>query len=309
MSWLMESDPGSSEPSGRPRLLVTGANGYLGRRVCRRAQAGWVVHALVGPHGESKRDDNRLRCDIRDAAEVEVTLRTVRPDAVIHTAAVNPGGPEEAMISVNASGTRNVAESSASIGARLIHVSTDVVHDGTRAPYDDTAEPTPLYTYARSKAEAEQEVITAHADAVIVRTSLIYGLDQMDRGIATLARRLAAGQRLQLYSDSLRQPIWVETLAEALLRLARLPHVGTVNVAGGQILSREHFIRKTLTWWGVEHEGSVDTIRVADLADPHPLDLTLRLERAHRWLGMRLPGVDEVLAGCSPPADDDTPQD
>jgi len=297
---------GTDGRTGRPRLLVTGANGYLGRRVCRRATPGWVVHALVGPHGEATDDGSRLRCDIRDGAAVAAVIHEVRPDAVIHTAAVNPGGPEKEMMAVNASGTRNVASACTAVAARLVHVSTDVVHDGTRAPYDDTTEPTPLYTYARSKAEAERAVIETQAAAVIVRTSLIYGLDEMDRGAATLARRLATGQRLQLFNDSLRQPIWVETLAQALLRLAGLDRAGTVNVAGEQILTRESFIRKLLTWWGVDHEGRADSVRAADLAAPHPLDLRLRLDRVQRWLDMRLPGVDEVLMGFSPPVDSST---
>ncbi len=63
--------------------------------------------------------------------------------------------------------------------------------------------------------------MAVHQEAAIVRTSLIYGLHQMDNGTRSFAERLRDGREVGLFSDVLRQPVWVETLAAALLELAR----------------------------------------------------------------------------------------
>ena len=118
----------------------------------------------------------------------------------------------------------------------------------------------------------------------------------MDHGTAGFAARLQAGEPVRLFSDVVRQPVWVETLAEALLRLAGNDFAGFLNVAGSQALSRDRFGRAMLEWWDVPGRERIETVRAADLAPAVPPDLRLRLERAKTVLGIELPGVDEVLA-------------
>lgn len=284
------------------RVLVTGAAGYLGRRVCARALG--QRHSLVAIHrglppvglaGEL------TAADITDGDRVARALHLSRPDAVIHTAALNPGqGTPEEMERVNHRGSRNVARAAAEAGAHLVHVSTDMVHDGRSAPYDDDAEPAPINAYGESKAAAERAVIAVAPGAAIVRTSLIYGLHEMDRGTAGFARRLADGEELALFDDVLRQPIWVETLAEALVHLAANGHSGRLNVAGGQVLSREGYGRRLLEWWNVPGRERLTTGRGAAASAGIPLDLRLDLDRARGILGIEIPGVDEVLEQCGP---------
>lgn len=64
-----------------------------------------------------------------------------------------------------------------------------------------------------------------------MRPSPIYGLDEIDSGTASFMARLQTGQPLVLFSDAMRQPIWVESLAAALLKLVDQPWAGTLNVA------------------------------------------------------------------------------
>ena len=232
---------------------------------------------------------------LRGEAAAE-TLAEIRPDAVIHTAAINPGGPEALMDAVNVDGSRRLATAAAEIGARWVQVSTDVVHDGRNAPYADAAEPKPIGAYPRSKAAAERAVLRAVPAAAVVRTSLIYGLDEIDHGTRSFAERLREGRPVRLFSDALRQPIWVETLARALLEIAERDVSGFLNVAGSQVLSREQFGRRMLRWWRIEDRGLVQSFRASKIAPQVPRDLRLRLARARELLATPLPGVDEVLA-------------
>jgi dTDP-4-dehydrorhamnose reductase len=223
-------------------------------------------------------------------------VERLHPTAIIHTAAVNPGqGDDAEMLRVNAGGSGHVAEGALAVGARLVAVSTDIVHDGHGGPYGDEAPPTPINAYGRSKAAGEVAVLEADPSAVVVRTSLMYGLDEMDRGTAGFAERISRGESVALFSDVLRNPVHVDTLSDALLELAQIEYSGVLNVAGGQALSREDFGVRMLSYWGV---GNLDRVRSAlasDISDAIPIDVRLDSSRAENLLGMTFPGVDVVL--------------
>ncbi len=280
----------------REILLVTGGSSYLGRHLTVRAAEKYTVFTTYHHHPDQIRAGQPLPLDLADRAAVLHLFEMVRPQAVIHAAAINPGGDDGAMADVNAAGSGYVAEGAAAVGARLVHVSTDVVHNGQNAPYADDAPPTPLNRYGRSKAAAEAAVAELCPQAVIVRTSLIYGLQEMDRGTAGFAQRLVQGEGLVLFSDVVRQPVWVETLSQALLKLIELDFAGFVNVAGRQALTRAEFGRRMLAYWGVDGLDRITSGRAADVSESIPLDLRLTVERGETLLQMTFPGVDEVLA-------------
>lgn len=279
----------------REILLVTGGSSYLGRHLTVRAAEKYTVFTTYHHHPGQIRAGQPVQLDLADQNAVLRLFETVRPQAVIHAAAINPGGDDDAMVDVNAAGSGYVAAGAVAVGARLVHVSTDVVHNGQNAPYTDDAAPTPLNLYGRSKAAAEAAVAELCPPAAIVRTSLIYGLAEMDRGTAGFAQRLAQGEALMLFSDVIRQPVWVETLSQALLKLVELDFAGIANVAGRQALTREEFGRKLLAYWGIDVAGRITSGRAADVSESIPLDLRLTVEKGETLLQMTFPGVDEAL--------------
>lgn len=278
-------------------VLITGASGYLGRRLVRSAIRDHEVIAVSHSGPSSQSPQGSLSMDVADRSAVANLVAHVRPTAIINTAAVNPGqGDDTTMSRVNVDGARNVAHAAVEAGVRLIHVSTDVVHDGTRGPYSDDVPPSPLQPYGMSKALGESEVQSIAPNATIVRPSLIYGVDEMDRGTAGFAEHIATGERLTLFADVLRNPIWVESLAEALIRFVHVDAPGVLNVAGRQVLSREDFGRKMLAYWNVPDNGLIDTGLAVNVSAAIPRDLRLVSSRAEALLDMSFPGVDDVLA-------------
>jgi len=278
-------------------ILITGGSGYLGRHLCARAVQSLNVFATIHSHADSIKAGEPVQFDLTSRDAVLNLVQDLTPQAIIHTAAINPGqGDEYAMGQVNIKGSRNVAEAAVAVGARLVHVSTDVVHDGRHAPYADDAPPSPLNAYGRSKAAAEAVVAEIDPQAAIVRTSLIYGLAEMDRGTAGFVERLKKGEPLVLFNDVIRQPVWVENLAEALLELTQLEFGGLLNVVGRQAMTREEFGRRMLGWWQVDAGDLLSSGRAADISDTTPLDLRMSVTKAMQLLQMDLLGVDEVLA-------------
>jgi dTDP-4-dehydrorhamnose reductase len=280
----------------RKTLLLTGGSGYLGQHISLKAVERFTLFTGYNSRADQIMAGQPVALNLTHRAETLRIITELKPQAIIHAAAVNPGdGDAEAMWLMNEQGARYVAEAAVAVGARLIHVSTDVVHDGRSAPYADEASPAPLNVYGQSKAAGEAVVRATDPQAAIVRTSLIYGLTVMDRGTAGFVERLKSGQKLVLFNDVIRQPVWVETLAEALLRLVDIDVSGSLNVVGRQALTREAFGRRMLAWWGVEAGDLVQSGRAADISDTIPLDLRMTVDKAEQLLQMTFPGVDDVI--------------
>jgi dTDP-4-dehydrorhamnose reductase len=274
-------------------MLVTGGSGYLGGWVVRLARDDWDVTAtcLSQPVDRSGGDWRQL--DVRDTAMVEALVGEVHPQVIVHTAALNPGQGTD-FDGVNAVGTRHVARAAANVGARLIHISTDVLFDGQKGNYVEEDPPSPVTPYGRSKALAEEEVHNSGAEAVIVRTSLIYGWrPTVARAAQWMFDTLEAGKPLRLFTDEIRCPVWVESLAAAAVELATLPYTSVLNVAGAQALSRYAFGVRLLRFHGVDPRPAVPIPSPPGIS--HPRDCTLDCSRARALLQTPLPGVDEVL--------------
>ena len=202
-------------------LLITGGAGYLGselRRQAPGAHATW--HRTRMPDG--------VHLDVRDADATMRCFLKYGPDVVIHTAYVM--GDADTTVR----GSHNVALAAHRAGARLIHLSTDLVFDGEQgAPYTEDDEPRPVMEYGQQKLEAELLVRRFHPEALIVRTSLLYG--PPDGPQEALARR----DDVTFHTDEIRTPIRVGELAAALLRLTDAG--GILHIAGPEALSRHDF--------------------------------------------------------------------
>ena len=205
-------------------LLVTGGTGYLGGELLRQAAGRPLAATYLSstPRGEAGVD--WIELDVRDAGAVSALLERVRPSAVVHTAYRQEGeGARETTVD----GAAAMAAAAAAVGARLVHLSSDVIFDGTKpSPYDESDAPSPITEYGRAKADAELAVAEAHPEALLARTSLIYGGGGASRH-ERLAIEAARGEGdLGFFDDELRCPVLVHELAAAAARAPRASRAG-----------------------------------------------------------------------------------
>ncbi|MBK8904072.1 MAG: SDR family oxidoreductase [Anaerolineaceae bacterium] len=270
------------------RILITGGSSYLGQRLVPLAcEAGHTVHYTYHQNQPGLPAPGSP-LDIRDETAVHTLVASFQPDVIIHLAGSNRGSDVSSVIRL---GAGSIVWAAQAAGARLLHLSTDSIFSGETAPYDETAVPTPVNAYGRAKADAEA-IVRQQPNSAIVRTSLIYGLHTMDHGTSWMADALAHGQPVTLFSNQIRNPIWVDSLCHALLELAHNSFKGILNVAGRQVLSRADFALRMLDYWQVQPR---DTLTIAPSDNSWPLNCELDLRRATAVLQTPLPGVDEVL--------------
>jgi dTDP-4-dehydrorhamnose reductase len=253
-------------------LLVTGGGGMLGRKLVSLAPSrDWSVRATWFGKRPALRAE-WVQADVRDAEAVAQAMKGV--DAVVHTAYRQA---DDAW-STNVDGSEVVARAAAD--ARLVHLSSDIVFDGTLGHYSEEDTPSPVNDYGRSKAEAELRVADAHPAATIVRTSLIYGTP--DGPQERLARE---GKRF--YVDEFRSPVHVEDLAQAVLEVLDLEFPGPLHIGGSDDISRYDFA----VLLGAD-TGAVE--RSQTTPDRAP-DVTLDSSQAAELLTTRVRGVYDVL--------------
>jgi len=204
------------------RWLVTGAAGMLGRDLT----------ALLTARGEEFTALTRADLDITDGAAAASAISAVKPDVVVNCAAwtaVDAAEENEAeALAVNGHGPANLAAACASLGAVLVHPSTDYVFPGdATVPYAEDAAPAPAGAYGRTKLAGEQAVLAALPDAgYVVRTAWLYGAHGKNfvKTMLRLARRdVAPG----VVADQYGQPTWTADVAAKIYDL-----VGAAAPAG-----------------------------------------------------------------------------
>jgi dTDP-4-dehydrorhamnose reductase len=265
------------------RLFVTGLAGYLGSEIrAQAARRGWrvggTVHERPGPAGAHK-------VDVRDPGAVRAALGAERPQVVVHTAYRR----DEQSVTVE--GARVVAEAAAAAGARLIHLSSDLVFGGGLGrPLTEEDPLDPVLDYGRWKARAEELVLSAHPEALVIRTSLMYGETRPSEH-ERLALRAADGADVAFFTDELHTPVEVGDLAAAILELADADVTGPLHVAGTDAVNRLELARLLVARRGRDP----DALEGRPGGAGRPKDCRLDCSRARALLRTRLRGVREVL--------------
>ncbi|HTT03868.1 MAG TPA: dTDP-4-dehydrorhamnose reductase [Steroidobacteraceae bacterium] len=201
------------------KVLLTGAQGQVGRALSALSPAGVQLHACT------HRD-----LDIGDAAAVHAALERLAPDWIINAGAytaVDRAEAEPALAgTVNASGPEHLAQAAHALPhCRLLQISTDYVFDGTsRAPYRPEDVPNPMSVYGRSKLQGERAVVEVLGQrALILRTAWVYA-PQGHNFVLTMLRLMRERGEVRVVADQFGSPTAAESVARAVwASLARPP--------------------------------------------------------------------------------------
>lgn len=266
------------------RVLVTGAAGQLGRAFAEVAVPRHDLVLLTRPGGATVADG--LPVDLTDPAALADAVRRHRPDWVLHAAAltdVDACERDPALAHrVNALATQAVAQAARNAGAGLVAVSTDYVFDGERGDYRETDVPRPLSAYGRSKLEGERLALAAHPEAIVARTSVVFGPHRKNFFLWLLGE-LRAGRGVRIVRDQRVTPTLSHDLAEQCLALMQARASGIYHTAGASPLSRLEAAQALARRFGLR-DGPITPIRSDELSwlAPRPRDATLNTAKVSR---------------------------
>lgn len=193
-------------------------------------QVGWELQRALAPLGELIALDfdstGELSGDFSQPEAVAATVRLVAPDLIVnaaaHTAVDKAESEADLARLINATTPGRIAQEAKTLGAHLVHYSTDYVFDGSGdAPRDETAATGPLSVYGRTKLEGEQLIAASGATHLIFRTSWVYAA----RGgnfAKTMLKLAKERERLTVIADQIGAPTGAELLADVSAHAARM---------------------------------------------------------------------------------------
>lgn len=288
------------------RVLVTGANGQLGRALTRTLAAG------EGSLGAVPDAFACAEVDAVDVAGLDITdARAVTAwfdgheayDVVFNCAAyTNVDGSEanpELALEVNATGPENLARACEKTGAAFVHMSTDYVFAGNgRVPYVESDTPAPVSVYGYSKLEGEKRALAACARTQVVRTAWMYG--DGHNFVRTMMLLSTNHDEVSVVDDQLGNPTFADDVASELLRIALADEYGVWHCTNEGICSWAELAEAAYEITGaacrVRHCSSAEWQFAHPSSAVRPMFSALENARLARVLGNRMRPWRDALA-------------
>ncbi|MDN3604018.1 SDR family oxidoreductase [Belliella kenyensis] len=233
----------------KKKILITGANGLLGQKLVDLISKDENYDLIPSGLGKSRfptswQIDNWVTLDICKEDQVMDTFEKLRPDFVIHTAAMTKVDQcedhKEKCRELNIHAVQNLVDACSKYKTHLIHLSTDFIFDGQNGPYHEDDKANPVNFYGWTKLEAENIILKSSIDAAIVRTVLVYGIaNDMSRSniILWVKDSLEKGKHIQLVNDQVRTPTLAEDLALGCFLIVKHNAKGVYNISGKDVLT------------------------------------------------------------------------
>jgi len=279
------------------RILVTGASGLLGLNLSLKMTE---THTIVGA------DRSKLigtpfelvQADLLEPGSRSRIIDSIRPDAIIHTAAnANIDScetdPDDAHI-LNTELPNKIAEICAIRNIRMIHISTDAVFDGTqKSNYTEADIPNPLSVYAQTKLDSEDAVLSTNPNAVVARVNFFGWSLSGERSLSEyFVNNLKANQVCNGFTDVWFCTMFVGDLADTLVKMLEKGLSGLYHVVGSEAIAKYDFGVKIARQFGFD-EGLIRPISVeaSNLTAKRSHKLKLSVHKLSTDLGIKIPSV------------------
>lgn len=283
-----------------PVLMLTGATGFLGRRLLLGLAGAWRVVAA----SRSAEGPDAVTLDLVDLDSVARAFRGIRPAAVVHAGAIaDPDACErepELARQINVEAVKVLAALCAKAKARLVHFSTDLVFDGEKGRYREGDAAQPLSAYGSGKLESEDAALRFCPGSVVLRVSNCYGrpLGARTCFVDHLHANLTAGRPVPGFTDQWRTSTAADQLPEVVRRLLADPDLaGVFHWGGADRTTRYETALAFCRVMGYD-ERLVHPARAADkrFLAPRPRDASLDSSRLAAALGLAPVGLQKGFA-------------
>ena len=222
------------------KILITGVNGLVGNSLYKLLEES---DHIVYSSSRNIEGLAKYKVDITDKNEVDSFFESEKPDLVINSAAMADVDlceeERELCWKVNVEGVQNLVDMCNRYGSHLTHISTDYIFDGKKESgiYLENDKPNPQGYYAESKLEGERIILDSNISHSILRTILVYGLHNKPNIITFLKSYLEEGKSVNLVSDQVRMPTFVDDLSRACISASEKKARGVFHICGPEQMS------------------------------------------------------------------------
>ena len=256
------------------KLLVTGASGFLGWHLCHFASENYDVYGTYYQNSVESDQFKLIKVDITNFKALQQLFNQIKPDGIIHTAALSKPNfcethPSESY-TVNVEASVNIARLSAELKVGCVFTSTDLVFDGLNPPYDEKSPVSPICVYGEHKAIAERKMLEIYPQTAICRMPLMFGqaTPRANSFLQGFLGTLQEGKQLSLFTDEYRSPVSANSACQGLL-LSLNKVSGIIHLGGRERISRYEFGLLIAEIFGFAPE-LITACRQKDVAMPAP---------------------------------------
>ncbi len=278
------------------KILVTGAGGFFASRFCEFYKDMYHIVPF-------KRED----LNIIDEGRVIEVIKEVKPNYVLHTAAIADTGKCEAdkdnSFRINVEGSRNIAKGCSLIGAKLIHLSTEQIFNGNKeaGPYGEESTPLPNTTYGKHKLQAEKEIQSILEEAWILRLTWLFGFPERFKKVNpnivwNVLSAVLKGNKLRLPVNEFRGMTYVYDLLKNMQSIMEIPY-GTYHTGSENDLSTYDTAEIVLEELGLYHRLSDIIEKDEDKFKDLPRDIRISNKRL-KSAGIEFLSTEEAIRLC-----------
>jgi len=286
------------------RILITGTNGLLGQKCSMQLASnyqlfGCDVHdSFIGQNKKV----NYTKLDITNRGNVKHFIKEINPQIIINAAAyTDVDGSEnhkELCWKINVEGVQNLVYAAEKINAKIIHISSDYIFDGTKGPYKETDIPNALGYYGKSKLASENVFFQSDIDYAIIRTMVLYGFAENIRPnfVTWLIEKLKNGESVTIVTDQFGNPTLADDLARAIKQVIINNAWDLYHISGNEIIDRYSFAIKIADIFKLNKE-LIKPITTKELnqVSLRPLRSGFILDKIRDDLNLRMLNIDESL--------------
>jgi dTDP-4-dehydrorhamnose reductase len=283
------------------KLLITGASGLLGTKLCEIAlRKNHEVYSAYSQHRPLY--GTPVKLDILDLKAEQQILDKIKPQGVVHAAALTDVDKcemeKELAWKTNVEATTNLVRLCKEHDAYLVYVSTDYVFDGEKGRYKEMDDPAPINHYGLTKLKGE-EAVQALNKYCIARGSVIYGSTPATgktNFALWLLDKLRKKEEVKIITDQWNSPTLNVSMAEMILQILEKRVNGIFHLAGATRLSRYEFAEHLAETFNLDPKyiKPVQSEHIKWIAK-RPKDSSLDVSKAKRTLAIKPLEIREAL--------------